>query len=629
MKKFSILFLLTITLIGKAIASHEIGHTMSLINIKDGNGNGTDNYKFRIVAYEKTPGAFQTQQYTITIRKNANNSMVTTVLVGSISSSPNNLPIEYCTYDENFNGTYYGIYESDPKDLSALNDPAGYYATAQIGCCLTGGLDNYLYNGPGIATIELPAMGSTSPARYNSTPQFILPTRTIHKTNLGVMQNWSATDIDGDLLVYSVAQNISSSTEKPYEYTTFSSGNSMSSIFPCSIPFQIDASTGYAYFKADKSGTYLTTIKVTEYRNGVKLSESIKDFTIFVYTDTLYDQKPQINYMGNLSANAINTDLTINTPAQFDFEINDFGAIYDSVGVYFLANTFSNIDTGDYNWQLIDSQTGTIISTFKSYFSFSKKSKIKLRLAINPSLNNQTGISYHCALIAMDNSCYFPQKDTFPITFYLKQNNQITVQPKNTSGIKNSSVYFKVKTDNTNGVSYQWQTAFGFGFVDINNNNQYKGANTDSLSVNNLFINNHQQLFRCKVTTSSGVLFSQDASIDYIDTCRIIQNVNIYTKVSDTLKFEINKTNPANVSTTIKVFSGAGNSLNFDLGNISNFSGYRFEIRNSNLSLVYANSFNQQYHQTNISNWNGVGNYKMLVYDPNSNFVIEKNIQIE
>jgi hypothetical protein len=79
----------------------------------------------------------------------------------------------------------------------------------------------------------------------------------------------------------------------------------------------------------------------------------------------------------------------------------------------------------------------------------------------------------------------------------------ISTQPSNLSGVKGSNKIFSFTHSGT-GNSYQWQSnAAELGWQNVPNATPYVGANTNSLTVNNLSVSNHNQLFRV-VTSKTG-----------------------------------------------------------------------------------------------------------------------------
>jgi hypothetical protein len=99
-----------------------------------------------------------------------------------------------------------------------------------------------------------------------------------------------------------------------------------------------------------------------------------------------------------------------------------------------------------------------------------------------------------------------------------------TVQPLNLSGIKGSNKTFSFTYSGT-GNNYKWQSnSNALGWQNVPNAFQYSGATTNSLSINNLTVSNHNQLFRvissktgCADTSNIVNLTVSDVAIDSIN----------------------------------------------------------------------------------------------------------------
>ena len=72
----------------------------------------------------------------------------------------------------------------------------------------------------------------------------------------------------------------------------------------------------------------------------------------------------------------------------------------------------------------------------------------------------------------------------------------ITTQPTNQIGLKGGSKNFSITHSGTN-INYQWQSnSVALGWQNVPNANQYSGVTTNNLSISNLSVSNHNQLFR-------------------------------------------------------------------------------------------------------------------------------------
>ena len=156
----------------------------------------------------------------------------------------------------------------------------GYHMYFQI-CCRNGSILNIVNPGSAGETFYANIPGSSFVP--NSDPVFNLFPPLFICVNKPFTFNHSATDADGDSLVYSLYQ--------PYNNTapTFPGGvatfptvtyvGGYSSTNPLGAgPFNINSSTGLLSGTPNTLGQFVVGVKVKEYRNGVYIGETIRDF---------------------------------------------------------------------------------------------------------------------------------------------------------------------------------------------------------------------------------------------------------------------------------------------------------------------------------------------------------------
>lgn len=87
---------------------------------------------------------------------------------------------------------------------------------------------------------------------------------------------------------------------------------------------------------------------------------------------------------------------------------------------------------------------------------------------------------------------------------------QITSQPASQTIPIGSNIQFTIVVQNS-GVNYQWQTNSGAGFQNLANAGQFLGAFTNVLTVMNASLANHNQEFRCAITSGACSVMSNVA----------------------------------------------------------------------------------------------------------------------
>jgi hypothetical protein len=133
-------------------------------------------------------------------------------------------------------------------------------------------------------------------------------------------------------------------------------------------------------------------------------------------------------------------------------------------------------------------------------------------------------------------------------TLYIGCNDTITTQPTNQVGNKGTNKTFSFAHSGT-GNSYQWQSnAAVLGWQNVPNVTPYTGATTNSLTVNNLSVSNHNQLFRvvtsktgCKDTSNAVSLTLANIATDSLRLLRLQADSSRLTNESIIYLARINK----------------------------------------------------------------------------------------
>jgi hypothetical protein len=199
---------------------------------------------------------------------------------------------------------------------------------------------------------------------------------------------------------------------------------------------------------------------------------------------------------------------------------------------------------------------------------------------------------------------------------------EITSQPTNSINAIGSNAQFSVNS--VAGSSYQWQSnPLNTGWSDLINNSSYSGATTNTLSVFNTTISNHNQPFRAIVNAGGCIDTSNVAQIIIGDTC--------LTTVTDTLIINITLSLPApNNENMILIYPNPANDhITIDNGNFSAMAGYMIKIENNAGQQVFQNAVNQQQFYIDITSWGGNGLYLVRIIDPQGNTVDIKKIVLQ
>jgi hypothetical protein len=199
--------------------------------------------------------------------------------------------------------------------------------------------------------------------------------------------------------------------------------------------------------------------------------------------------------------------------------------------------------------------------------------------------------------------------------------------------------------------TYQWQSnADNFGWLNVPTNNFYSGATTNSLTVNNVQLGNHNQPFRVIATAGNCVDTSATAFIQIADTCvntvidtnyvtvtdtnhvTIYDTVTTYISITDTLFIDINTVglNNNTIVNTIKVFPNPSNSiLNLNYGNYATLNNYRVKITNALGQTIYDQAITQPSETLDLSTFGGNGIYYLNIINPQGNVIETRKIVLQ
>ena len=217
---------------------------------------------------------------------------------------------------------------------------------------------------------------------------------------------------------------------------------------------------------------------------------------------------------------------------------------------------------------------------------------------------------------------------------YVLQNcsNDLTISPSNNlQNIGGNASLTAITSDPS--ATYIWQSDLGQGFQSLNNYGNYSGVNTNTLTVSNVQLSEHNQQIRAISTSGNCIDTSNVATIQIADTC--ITNVTIYdtllTTVTDTLIINTTLSLPApNNENTILIYPNpASDHITIDNGNFAAMAGYSIKIENNTGQQVFQSAINQQQFYVDLSTWTGNGLYFVHLIDPQNNTLTVRKIVLQ
>ena len=181
-------------------------------------------------------------------------------------------------------------------DPNQFNDPQGYTIVWER-CCRnwsTKNLVNPGWNGM-TYTLQFPPIVDESGAPFvNSSPRLFPPLSDYACVNQLFYIDFAGTDDDGDEIIYSLAAPLDDkqpnntdivalppSSAPPHPIVDFATGYDVNNMIPGTIPLTI-SERGFITVTPSEVGLYVFSVKAEEYRNGVKIGESRRDFQMLV-----------------------------------------------------------------------------------------------------------------------------------------------------------------------------------------------------------------------------------------------------------------------------------------------------------------------------------------------------------
>jgi hypothetical protein len=198
----------------------------------------------------------------------------------------------------------------------------------------------------------------------------------------------------------------------------------------------------------------------------------------------------------------------------------------------------------------------------------------------------------------------------------------ISLQPSNSVNTIGTNAQFSVNA--VAGSSYQWQSnPLSLGWQNISNNSIYNGSTTNTLTISNTTVSNHNQPFRAIVNVGGCIDTSNVAQIIIGDTC--------LTTVTDTLIINtiLGLPTPNNENTILIYPNPASDHITIDNGNFAAMAGYTIKIENNAGQQVFQSLINQAQFYVDLSTWSGNGLYFVHLIDAQGNTVTVRKIVLQ
>jgi len=336
----------------------------------------------------------------------------------------------------------------DPDDF---NDPDGYVIVWER-CCRNWSTKNLVNPGWNGMTYTLhfpPVVDSNGNPFINSSPRLFPPLSDYACVNQLFYIDFAGKDDDGDSIVYSLAAPLDDKqpnvepidpvpppTSPPHPIVDFAPGYNIATMIPGDPALSI-SNEGFITVTPTEVGLYVFSVKADGYRNGIKIGEARRDFQMLVVDGCSPPDPPEALVKVPGQEEYYKEDDTIiyvaSQPKCFDLFVTD--DIGTNVTLNAIGVNFGNGGKSDLN----------------DIFSFSEGSinesgdtlKVQVCVSDCPYVQNEP---YLIDLIAADDACPLPQRDTVRVT--------LIVEPPT-----NSDPFF-INEKDTNFVTLPWNSSF-------------------------------------------------------------------------------------------------------------------------------------------------------------------------
>lgn len=273
----------------RAQATHIVGGEMDLQYISGDTYQLTLNLYFDAV--NGSPGALDTD-LTASIFDKANNRQLATLVLPLISNTYVAYTNPACTVGSL--STKQLIYRSTLSlPAGTYNGAQGYYAAVER-CCRNVTIGNISNPGAAAQTfyLEFPAVVRGGQPFRDSTPRIFPPLADYACLGEVFTYDFGGQDPDGDSLVYDMVTPLNghatTTTPKPdpqaapYSLVSWNAGLSAFNQIPGSPALTIGARTGRLQVRPSRTGLFVFGVRCQEFRRGVKLGETRRDFQLQV-----------------------------------------------------------------------------------------------------------------------------------------------------------------------------------------------------------------------------------------------------------------------------------------------------------------------------------------------------------
>lgn len=454
-----------------SFASHIVGGEMYYDYL------GNNQYRIYISVYRDchSDGANFDDPLPLGIFNASNNQRVLSLQVPFTGSA--NVPITFnnpCVIPPDHICTENAIYTT----IVTLPPIPGGYRVAYVRCCRGSSINNLLNPGDTGLTITVNIPGIQNNAYQNSSPRFNHYPPSLLCNNDDLNFDHSATDPDGDELVYSLATPFQGGSSldpmpvptpmPPYIPVNWGGGYSQANPLGPGATISIDPTTGNLIASPNLTGRFVVGIRVSEYRNGVLISTMIRDFIFEVF----------------------NCNISMEAILPLETELPSYvGHCIGNLNVQFVNNSYGGTN---YQWDFGDNTTTSDVSTdFQPTHQYPDTGTYVAMLVVNPG---------------------WPCTDTAYIELNLYDEINATIHGPDSLCFIDNEFDFSATSDGLTGTNYSWD--FGINGAPANANGQNAAVHFNTIGVQQVILTSSFKTCEETDTTTVFVIPQPTTSIE-------------------------------------------------------------------------------------------------------------------
>lgn len=404
---FLLLFLLTASI--KALAFHIVGGEMELIYI------GDYVYRLNLIQYfdraqSSNPGP--DLNAVVYFFRNSDDTQIRTATLTMTDEQAVAYTNPECAIGSL--QTSRVVYSAEiTLEPEIFNEEEGYYVTWER-CCRNTSISNIINPGSQGMTyaLDFPPVVKNGQPFVNSSPQLFPPLSDYACVDQLYYTNFAGEDPDEDSISYSLQLPYNSSSQtpvpipqpKPFVELQYANGTDINNIIPGKPSLSI-TSDGYLTVSPTNIGLYVFSVLVEEFRNGEKLGELRRDFQMLVVDGCEPPTPPhaEVRLDGETDLYVEGTVIKYSTAEEKCFEylvVDNAGenVSFQAVGVNF------------------DEEVSDIFKIESSTTINDDGDTLRVEVCISDCPYKQDDL-FIIDLIASDNACPLPQRDTVRMTF--------------------------------------------------------------------------------------------------------------------------------------------------------------------------------------------------------------------